>query len=372
MRLRTTAVPVVLALCLVPAAARADYSPGWYFGMGGGWSSLDDLQSDKSALAFTGKTNNGYAVLGFGGYNFNGDFRLEGEFGYRRHSIKSLFFSNDAGLGAAIGRGSLTGTTNAAGGTIDAYSAMLNGIFNLLPHWGVSPYAGAGFGAAWLHLNKLATGGAVVADGSTLHPAFQGIAGLSAKMTDRVSLALDYRWFGTTQPGFRDVAGTGFRTTYHTQNVLLSLVFHFGPGEARSPQPVAAAPPPPSPPPPAFVPAVTPAPPPPVRNFLVFFDFDKAVLTPAGRQVVEAAAGTYKSTGSARIDLTGYTDLSGPVGYNLKLSRRRAEAVRDYLVQLGIPKDAITVTARGKQNPRVPTPDGVREPQNRRVEIVLP
>ena len=366
MRLRRAAVPVVLALSVIPAVARADNSPGWYLGTAGGWSSLDNFQSDKSALAFTGQTNNGFAVLGFGGYNFNGDFRLEGEFGYRRQSVKSLSFSNDAGLGAAIGKGSLTGTTNSASGSIDAYSLLLNGIFNFLPTWRVSPYAGAGFGAAWLHLNNVSIGGTTVMDGSTLHPAFQGIAGLSARMTDRVSLALDYRWFATTQPGFTDVAGTGFRITYHTQNVLLSLVFHFGPGGEPRPVPAAAAPAPP-----AFVPAAAPTPPL-VRNYLVFFDFDQAILTPAGRQVVESAADSYKATGSARIDLTGYSDLAGPAAYNLNLSRRRGDAVRDYLVKLGVPTSVITVTARGKENPRVPTPDGVREPENRRVEIVLP
>jgi outer membrane protein OmpA-like peptidoglycan-associated protein len=88
--------------------------------------------------------------------------------------------------------------------------------------------------------------------------------------------------------------------------------------------------------------------------------------------VVEAAAAAYKARGAARIDLAGYTDAAGTVAYNLKLSKRRADAVRAHLDRLGVPDGAITETERGKENPRVPTADGVREPQNRRVEIVLP
>jgi outer membrane protein OmpA-like peptidoglycan-associated protein len=133
---------------------------------------------------------------------------------------------------------------------------------------------------------------------------------------------------------------------------------------------VPAAPPPP---PPAAAPAAAPVPPPHQEHkFIVFFDFDKSTLTPDGKKIVETTAATFKATGAAHLDLTGYTDLSGTQAYNLKLSERRAETVRNYLVQLGVPASDIGVYWRGKENPRVPTPDGVREPQNRRVEIIMP
>jgi OOP family OmpA-OmpF porin len=127
-----------------------------------------------------------------------------------------------------------------------------------------------------------------------------------------------------------------------------------------APPPVAAAPPPPAPVPPA-----------PARQFVVYFEFDKADLTPEGAKVVSDAAAAYKSTGSARIAVTGYTDLAGTQQYDLGLSKRRADTVRAALARARVPNGAIAEAWRGKQNPAVPTADGVREPRNRRVEIML-
>jgi OmpA-OmpF porin, OOP family len=87
--------------------------------------------------------------------------------------------------------------------------------------------------------------------------------------------------------------------------------------------------------------------------------------------MVQDAAASYKETGSARIAVTGYTDLSGTQQYNLGLSKRCANTVRAALVRQGVPDDAILEAWRGKQDPAVPTSDGVREPRNRRVEIVI-
>jgi outer membrane protein OmpA-like peptidoglycan-associated protein len=70
--------------------------------------------------------------------------------------------------------------------------------------------------------------------------------------------------------------------------------------------------------------------------------------------------------------LTGYTDSTGSAKYNMALSLRRASAVKASLVRLGTPADEISVVGKGKGDQLVPTGDGVREPQNRRVLIVLP
>ena len=69
--------------------------------------------------------------------------------------------------------------------------------------------------------------------------------------------------------------------------------------------------------------------------------------------------------------LTGHADRSGPVAYNQRLSERRADAVKARLIREGIPAGQIVTIGRGETQPMVPTADGVREPQNRRVEIVL-
>ena len=107
-------------------------------------------------------------------------------------------------------------------------------------------------------------------------------------------------------------------------------------------------------------------------RFLVFFDWDKATLTTEARQVVAKAADEFKRTGAARLVATGYTDLSGTPQYNYKLSVRRAEAVKAELVRLGVPAASITTIGRGEEEPLVPTKDGVREAQNRRVSIEFP
>ena len=106
-------------------------------------------------------------------------------------------------------------------------------------------------------------------------------------------------------------------------------------------------------------------------RFLVFFDWDKYNLTPEARRVVGEAAQAYQASGRSTIVATGYTDLSGPPAYNYKLSERRAASVKAELVRLGIPATSITTIVRGENDPLVPTADGVREPQNRRVEIQM-
>ena len=121
-----------------------------------------------------------------------------------------------------------------------------------------------------------------------------------------------------------------------------------------------------TPPPPPAAP-----PPPPVKNFLVFFDFDKSTLTPRALDIVKEAANTAKSGQNARVTCTGHTDTAGPANYNMALSLRRANTVKNALVKEGVPATSITVIGRGETALLVPTKDGVREPQNRRVEIVV-
>jgi outer membrane protein OmpA-like peptidoglycan-associated protein len=106
------------------------------------------------------------------------------------------------------------------------------------------------------------------------------------------------------------------------------------------------------------------------RSYLVFFDFDRSDLTPEGVNIVRTAADNAKAGNVTRIEVTGHTDTVGSVAYNLRLSQRRAQTVEAELVRNGIPADQISVQAKGKSEPLVPTGDGVREPQNRRVEIV--
>ena len=106
-------------------------------------------------------------------------------------------------------------------------------------------------------------------------------------------------------------------------------------------------------------------------RYLVFFPWDKATLTTDDQRIVGQAAEEFRRTGSARIDVTGFTDTSGSAEYNLRLSERRAQMVADELARQGVAASEMVVIGRGEEDLRVPTADGVREAGNRRVEIVF-
>ena len=147
---------------------------------------------------------------------------------------------------------------------------------------------------------------------------------------------------------------TAFRSgSSYNHSILVGLRYNFG-----------VAPPPP--PPPAAVPAQAPA-----RSYLVFFDWDKATLTDRARQIIAEAAANSTKVQYTRIEVNGYTDTSGTPKYNQGLSVRRAHAVQAELVKDGVPQNAITIQGFGDTHLLVPTGPGVREPQNRRVEIII-
>jgi outer membrane protein OmpA-like peptidoglycan-associated protein len=104
---------------------------------------------------------------------------------------------------------------------------------------------------------------------------------------------------------------------------------------------------------------------------LVFFDWDKATLTDRARQIIREAADNSTRVQYTRIEVDGYTDTSGTPRYNMGLSIRRANAVKAELIRDGVPENAITAQGFGDTHLLVPTGPGVREPQNRRVEIII-
>jgi outer membrane protein OmpA-like peptidoglycan-associated protein len=118
------------------------------------------------------------------------------------------------------------------------------------------------------------------------------------------------------------------------------------------------------------VPVTAPAPAP-ARSYLVFFDWDKADLTDRAKAIVKEAADNSTRVQVTRIEVNGYTDTSGTPSYNQGLSVRRAKAVAGELVRDGVPQDAISVQGFGDTHLLVSTGPGVREPQNRRVEIIM-
>jgi len=103
--------------------------------------------------------------------------------------------------------------------------------------------------------------------------------------------------------------------------------------------------------------------------YIVFFDWDSSDITAEAGTVLDSAITAYGDCGSAAIMLAGHADRSGSATYNVGLSERRNESVQGYLTGKGVPAGRISSEAFGESQPRVATEDGVRELQNRRVEI---
>ena len=117
-----------------------------------------------------------------------------------------------------------------------------------------------------------------------------------------------------------------------------------------------------------------PAPPPPPmkpETFLVLFAFDSDKLTAVSETVLDNVMKAAKKMGAKDLAITGHADRAGPEEYNLGLSLRRANSVLEGLSARGANADDVSVAGRGEAEPNVATADGVPEPANRRVEIIV-
>jgi outer membrane protein OmpA-like peptidoglycan-associated protein len=367
---------IALAMALGGVQAHAQffgpYPPGaFYLGPEGGWTKLQSQTNTLTIRNGKGTESVSHSVTGNFDSGFNagvragymwGPWRFEEEYSYRFNSLSSL-----SPFGGAV-----TGNTH-------SNAIMTNALFDFTLGWPITPHIGGGVGAVNIDTSASSSGTVAIPTSATtgvlVSPristnrwefGYQGIAGIRYLINPALALDIDYRYFATpsfTTTQYRIPATNGtccFAATYksrvQSQNIVASITMLFG------------APPPAAPPP------APPAPPPPPTHqvYLVFFDWDKYNITPEGMQILEAAAAHWKAGGAVQIQVTGYTDLTGSAGYNQRLSERRAGAVAAVLERLGIPRAEMAVAGRGMNDPRVPTPLGVREPQNRRVEIVFP
>ena len=156
-----------------------------------------------------------------------------------------------------------------------------------------------------------------------------------------------------TQLGFTSL-------TYNEPRMFgFSVKYRFGGSSEPESAPAAYTPPPAV----AAMPSVP-------KSYLVFFDFNKSDLTSQAVSIVNQAAANAGPAKVTQLTVTGHTDTVGSDAYNMRLSRRRAESVAAQLEKDGIPSSEISIVAKGKRDLLVPTADGVKEPQNRRVQIV--
>ena len=271
-------------------------------------------------------------------------------------------------------RSSTSGNVGGISGRLTNIPAMANVYLDINNGSRLEPYIGFGLGASFVSL-KGATASAGQIDSSTRVFAFQPIVGVNYNMTDQIAIGLQYRYFKTVDPWLNTASGQRFSFSNSAHVVLASLTYHFFAPAAQAAD-APAVPPPnairePVPAlglalaPEATAPVVRPA----AHMYLVFFDFDSAKLTAAGRRSADEVVIAYRQDPSSNIVVRGYTDLVGTDAYNLALSKRRAMTVYEYFIAQGVMPADMGVDWFGKANPRVPTPK--KEPQNRRVEIEM-
>jgi OmpA-OmpF porin, OOP family len=362
--MRKLAIVMALASTAIatPALARND---AWYVGVEGGASIVEDQNLKIGALNNAGKVDSdkGYDFDGIIGYDFGG-FRLESEVGYKKAGVNSYTSSTTTPFGTPV-LNAPAGTYAGAGGSTSALSFMLNGLLDFGDDDGLSGYVGGGVGVARVKENvSLAKSGGFLNDSDT-GLAWQAIAGVRAPLSGNWDVGLKYRFFNAPGVDLIDRVGRSVGTRYRSHSILGSLIYNFGEPAAPPPPPPVDAPPPPPPPPPEVPMAKTCTPGP----YIVFFEWDKSDITAEASSILDNAASAYADCGNAQVMLAGHADKSGTPKYNVGLSERRNASVRSYLGGKGIPDGVIATQAFGEGAPRVETADGVRELQNRRVEI---
>jgi OmpA-OmpF porin, OOP family len=335
--------------------AMAQPISGLYVGAGAGYN----YQSTQKLV---------YAPGGLGGSRtyFQGSVSGEGSVGYGlgnglRFEIEGMYLRqqlNKLKPGFIAPKFDFHGYTQ-------KYGAFVNALYDVdvgLPFF--YPYVGAGVGYLWTNIDNASINSAGVdsINGTYGSIAYQGIVGFSVPIPPApgLSITADYHYIGTTAKEKFSGSFEGTPSTYTfgpavNQSVMVGLRYAFNT---------------PSPPPPPPAPVVAPAPAP-ARTYLVFFDWDKYYLTPRAKEIVAEAAANSTHVQYTQIEVNGYTDTSGTPTYNQGLSIRRAKSVQAQLIADGVPATAISIAGYGETHLLVPTGPGVREPQNRRVEIII-
>ncbi len=369
----TAAFAALLSFAATQPSRAAERGPYVTGAVGVGFPGGSDL--DTATTSANAELKPGFATMVSVGHLYGNGFGTEIEFGYRSNDVDRI-----------------SGAT--ATGDMGIFSVMLNGIYDFGASRRGSPYIGAGIGVARLDADGISPVSNSSIDDDTTALAYQATAGIAYPVNDRLDIMLSYRYFAVPDAGFGTAAGASVDSDYTSHAVRFGFRYRFGGlKEALAAVPPVSAPlvsvplvsapsytpPAASPPQPsvksrarsaaAAAPAAKPAPA--ADRYLVFFDWNRWSLTPGAHRIVKTAADNARRTGATRIEIIGHADRSGTQAYNLKLSKRRAITVRAALVKGGAAPDKITSAAKGETEPLVSTADGVREPQNRRVEIFL-
>ena len=354
---RLVLVLAVVAAFTSPQSLWAQ-SKGMYLSGTAGASQMLDSDINGTGVNITVGADPGYNLGIALGYAYDNNWRTELEMGYGQSGVDKV-------TGAANG-----------GGDISALRSFFNGYYDFANKTPWTPYLGAGIGVASVDFSDVTpVGGSRIDDSDTVF-AYQAGAGVGYSLSDRLGLFFDYRFLRTSDPGFRTNSGVSVDSEHREHNFIVGLRWSFGKPAPAPKAPVRKPLPHPARPtkvaPLAQAVPSTPAPTPAIqRVYIVFFDFNKFDLTDSARTKIAKAAANSSKIPVIRIEATGHADRSGPERYNMVLSQQRAQSVMAELIRLGLSRNEITILWKGEREPLVPTPDGVREAKNRRVEIIL-
>lgn len=337
------------ALVALAAPANAARLKGWYGVFEGGGTYAHDFGIDQYIPPGLPVGSNltlerGWAGLASLGYAYDNGWRMEVEGGYRVNSLEAMT------TGAIV-----TPQT----GDLSQYTAMINFMYDLPSSGPFTLSVGAGVGADYGRIDSnTLTNPMLAADNVSI--AFQGIVGMSYRVSSWLDLVLNYRYLYV--PGFEFEQSLVAPNVAHLdtdilQQHLVTLGLRFGSHQEAEPAVITSAPPA--------------APPPVARQYVIYFGFNKCNISADADTVLSEAAGAARTIGSVTVKIVGHTDTVGSQRANQRLSECRATAAKTNLVGKGIPAGSISATGVGEDQLSIQTGDNTKEPQNRRATIDL-
>lgn len=337
---------VALATLMTGAVGVAHATEGWYGRADIGYNFEGDFAIDGNHWGRQGDLESDWrGFLGLG-YAFQNSFRLEGEVGHRFNEIPQV---------PQIGQG----------GDAHAWSGMLNLYYDFNRGGTVEPYVGVGAGFASVNANAFDPNALSGLDDKDASIAYQALAGVAVSIGPQLDIDFGYRWFlapDGTYAGTEVGLASSHDAYYDSQELTVGLRYQFAAPAAPPPPPPPVAPPPPPPPPVVACPT---------SDFVVYFEWDRSNLNQAALETIDAAVNRARQCNVSGAVVVGHTDTSGSPQYNIGLSERRASVVRDALVARGMSASSVRTEARGEADLARPTRDGVREPLNRRSAVTI-
>ena len=343
MRFKHVLLGTALAVASGGAAQAAITTPtGWYLSLAAGPNWVEKAKAVEETTAGATASfswDTGYAVAASVGYDFGDHWRAELEVAYR-HNNGNTICGGTGGCGSTSAR-------------LWELSEMVNVLydFQLGGNWSAS--VGAGIGG-----NLVGWRNSISFDDYVF--AGQLIGEVGYQFADRWQAFASYHYVMMSDPNFSpNVEGLSEDApiSMEKRDHMLMIGIRFDLQSDHAAPPPERHEPPPEPRRP--------------RQFIVFFGFNKSNLSGEAARVVHEAAEAAHEFGSAEIVVVGHTDTVGSNSYNLRLSLRRAGAVKAELVTDGIKPGMIETSGKGETELMVQTGDGVKEPQNRRATIDL-